>query len=302
MRPSLRQLEAFVSVARLGTFARAASELALSQPALSQSISQLEKGLGTLLIQRTTRSAFLTPDGEFLLPAAERILHELDATLRDLKESATTRRSKVAVGAMPSLAVGFMPHVMKRFSASARQIQLILHDAQSENLYRGVESGQLDLAVSSRLADRPGLQFTSLMHDRFHLVLRRDHPLASRRAVRWRELEALPVIGFAGGTGTRAALMMELAKAEIVFRPIMELSMSTTILGMVEAGIGVAPLTFFALPPADHPQLMSLRLERPVISREIGIVTSTQRPLTAVAASLIKAIRSYAGEVAEVSS
>ncbi len=294
MRPTLRQLEAFVGVARRGTFTAAASEIGLSQPALSQAISQLESGLGTLLIQRTARSAYLTPEGEFLLPAAERILHELDSVVRDLRESAKTRRSRLMVGAMPSLAVGLMPHVMSRFAAQNARINVILADAQSETLYRRVEEGQLDFAFSSRLAERPGVAFASLLHDRFNLVVPRKHPLADRKTVRWKEIEGEPMIGFAGGTGTRSDLMRALAQAGITLRPVMELSFSSTILGMVEAGLGVAALTALSLPPVAHPGFAVVGLTEPVIGREIGIVTATHRPQTPAAAAFIQVAKAYA--------
>jgi LysR family carnitine catabolism transcriptional activator len=294
MRPTLRQLEAFVGVARRGTFTAAANEIGLSQPALSQAISQLESGLGTQLIQRSARSAYLTADGEFLLPAAERILHELDSVVRDLRESAKTRRSRLTVGAMPSLAVGLMPQIMRRFAAGNGRINVVLADAQSETLYRRVEEGQLDFAFSSRLAERPGVTFASLLHDRFNLVVPHAHPLAGQKAVRWKDIEREPIIGFAGGTGTRSDLMRELARAGIAFRPVMELSFSSTILGMVEAGLGVAALTSLSLPPVAHPGFAVVRLIEPVIGREIGIVTATHRPQTPAAAAFIKVAEDYA--------
>jgi LysR family carnitine catabolism transcriptional activator len=294
MRPTLRQLEAFVGVARRGTFTAAANEIGLSQPALSQAISQLESGLGTQLIHRSARSAYLTADGEFLLPAAERILHELDSVVRDLRESAKTRRSRLTVGAMPSLAVGLMPQIMRRFAAGNGRINVVLADAQSETLYRRVEEGQLDFAFSSRLAERPGVTFASLLHDRFNLVVPHAHPLAGQKAVRWKDIEREPIIGFAGGTGTRSDLMRELARAGIAFRPVMELSFSSTILGMVEAGLGVAALTSLSLPPVAHPGFAVVRLIEPVIGREIGIVTATHRPQTPAAAAFIKVAEDYA--------
>lgn len=294
MRPTLRQLEAFVGVARRGTFTAAASEIGLSQPALSQAISQLESGLGTLLIQRTARSAYLTAEGEFLLPAAERILHELDSVVRDLRESAKTRRSRLTVGAMPSLAVGLMPQIMRRFAARNSRINVALVDAQSETLYRRVEEGQLDFAFSSRLPERPGVSFASLLHDRFNLVVPHGHALAEQKSVRWKDIEHEPVIGFAGGTGTRSDLMRELARAGITLRPVMELSFSSTILGMVEAGLGVAALTSLSLPPVAHPGFAVVRLVQPVISREIGIVTATHRPQTPAAAAFIQVSEAYA--------
>ncbi|MBR0648349.1 LysR family transcriptional regulator [Roseomonas terrae] len=294
MRPTLRQLDAFVGVARRGSFTAAAAEIGLSQPALSQAISQLEAGLGVLLIQRTARSAYLTAEGEFLLPAAERILTELDSVVRDLRESGRTRRSRLMVGAMPSLAVGLMPHVMRRFAADHDRISVVLEDAQSEVLYRRVEEGQLDLAFSSRLAERPGVDFASLLHDRFNLVVPQAHPLAGRRFVRWRDLEEEPLIGFAGGTGTRSDLIRALSRAGIGLRPVMELAFSSTILGMVEAGLGVAALTSLSLPPIAHPGFAVVRLTEPVISREIGIVTASQRPRTPAAEAFIKVAVDYA--------
>src|SRR5438067_4935373 len=100
MNVKLDQLQAFVTVARLGSFTRAAKALHLSQPAVSTQIRNLEDVLGARLFDRNTRSVALAPFGKELAPALERILHDIDALATGARERATTPHGIVTVAAL----------------------------------------------------------------------------------------------------------------------------------------------------------------------------------------------------------
>lgn len=106
---SLRQMQAFVAVARQLSFRRAADALGMSEPALSQSIRQLEEQAHGRLFDRTTRSVRLTPLGEHLLPRAERIVEECRRTFDEVADIALLKRGEVTIGCLSSLVVRFLP-------------------------------------------------------------------------------------------------------------------------------------------------------------------------------------------------
>src|ERR671938_1927365 len=112
---NLRQLQSFVTVARLGSFTRAARLLHLSQPALTKQIRQLEETLGVRLLDRTTRAVEPTHIGKELAPVVDQLLRELEAVVVNTKELATKSRGVVRVAALPSIASTILPATVARF-------------------------------------------------------------------------------------------------------------------------------------------------------------------------------------------
>ena len=100
---NVKQLRAFVTVAKYQSFAQAGEHLHVSQPALSLTIKALEDNLGGALLTRTTRSVSLTAEGEVLLPLARRLLADWDDTEEMLRQRFTLQLGRVSVAAMPAL-------------------------------------------------------------------------------------------------------------------------------------------------------------------------------------------------------
>src|SRR5947208_2748243 len=122
MNFTLRELEAFLGVARLGNFTRAAKALNMSQPALTVRIRHLEDALGVRLLDRTTRSVALTQIGREFLPVVARVLGEIDAVAVNARDVAGRRRGVVTVAALPSAASTLLPAIIAAFKARHRGI------------------------------------------------------------------------------------------------------------------------------------------------------------------------------------
>src|SRR6188508_2060428 len=115
MNFTLRQLRAFVSVARLGSFTRAARVLEISQPALTVQIRQLEEALGVRLLDRSTRSVSLSQVGREFVPVLERILDEINTFTSDARELTAGKRGLVTVAALPSICASLLPDAVAQF-------------------------------------------------------------------------------------------------------------------------------------------------------------------------------------------
>lgn len=272
MNPSLRQFAAFVKVARLGSFARASEALALSQPALSQSISQMELVLGAKLFRRTTRFVRLTPEGELLLPRAEAILAEVEGAMAVLRASGKAGIAHISLGTLPSFAIVFLADILRRFRKLHPATRVAVTDGTSDVLHAGVAAGQIDLAIGSRLRGYPNVSFEPVLRERFALVLRRDHPLARRRSVTWREALAQDFIAFPPGSGGHVAMQETLERAGLSLSPVMTLAQSNTVTNMVEAGVGITALPVLGCPPPAHKVLAVRPLIDPLVDREIGLL------------------------------
>lgn len=285
MNPTLRQFAAFVQVARLASFARASEALGLSQPALSQSIAQMEELLGARLFHRTTRTLRLTPEGELLLPRAEALLAEVEEAVALVREQGRRALARISLGTLPSVATAFLPEILRVFRADYPATLVAVTDGTSDVLQAGIEGGQIDLAICSRLRGHAALAFLPVLRERFALVLRRDHPLAAQEAVTWREALRHDFIAFPPGSGGFAAIEERLQGAGLALRPVMTLAQSTTVMNMVEAGVGVTALPALGCPPPDHRVLAVRPLVEPVVDREVGLLRAgTATPSAALLA------------------
>ncbi len=281
MSPTLRQFAAFLRVARLGSFARAAEALGMSQPALSQSISQMEGLLGTRLFDRTTRSVRLTPEGVLLVPHAEAIIASVEDAVSAVRRQGAALRPRISVGTLPTHATVFLADILRLFRQRYPAAEVTVTDGTSDVLYAGIEAGHIDLALASRLRDRDSVRFRSLFRERFALVMPRNHPLARRATVKWDEAVLQDFIAFPAGSAGYEALHDGLDRAGLILRPVMSLAQSATVLKMVEAGVGVTALPMLGVPKHDHPSLTVRPLVSPVIERDVGMVQSATAASTA---------------------
>src|SRR6478752_5359228 len=115
---SLRQIKAFVAVARLSSFTRAAALLHVAQPTLTVQIRKLEETLTVRLFDRTSRSVTLTQAGRDLLPVLGRLVQELDGIVGDVRSQGTDYQGLVKIAALPTAAAGLLPKAIKSFRAA----------------------------------------------------------------------------------------------------------------------------------------------------------------------------------------
>jgi DNA-binding transcriptional LysR family regulator len=149
-----------------------------------------------------------------------------------------------------------------------------------------VSRGEADFGINFVGGQEPDIEFTPLMEEHFVAACRRDHPLAKKKRVTWTELAQYDYISVSKASGNR--LLLDQALANLPGRPqsIYETQHVTTMLGLVEAGLGVAAVPSIAMPGADHPLLVSVPLFEPVISRKIGLIRRKGRSLSPAAQQL----------------
>jgi DNA-binding transcriptional LysR family regulator len=191
---TLRELEAFRGVARLGSFTRAARSLNMSQPALTVRIRHLEDALGVRLLDRTTRSVTLTQVGREFLPIVERVLSEMDAVAVNARELAGHRRGLVTVAALPSIASTVLPATVAEFKIRHPGITVKLRDAVAQRVVALVKSGEADFGIGSPTRRDPELRISHLMDDPVSVALPPGHPLERRARIRLEDLLSSPLI------------------------------------------------------------------------------------------------------------
>ncbi|TCW79665.1 LysR family transcriptional regulator [Burkholderia sp. SRS-46] len=284
----LTDLQAFRAVVQLGSFRKAADAINISQPALSRRIEKLEEALGVRLFERTTRRVTLTTVGRTFAPSAEQLLDDLDAALLGIRDVSSSRLGHVTIACVPSVAYYFLPNVIARYRARYPKIRIKLIDASANEVLDAVMSGEADFGVSFMGSQEPGVEFRTLLQERFVAACRRDHPLAAKKRVTWRELYEYDYVSVDKTSGNRLLLDQALAGGVPHAPSVCETRHVTTMLGLVEAGLGVAAVPSMAMPLPTHPILTSVPLVDPVVTRRVGIVRRRGRALTPAAQEFLQ--------------
>jgi len=286
----LNDLQAFRAVVELGSFRKAADAVNISQPALSRRIDKLEAALGVRLFERTTRSVTLTTVGRVFAPSAEQLLDDLDVALLGIRDVSSSRLGHVTIACVPSVAYYFLPNVVASYHRRFPRIRVKLLDSSANEVLGSVISGEADFGVSFLGSQEPEVEFKMLLQERFVAACRRDHPIARKKRVSWTELYEHEYVCVDKTSGNRLLLDQALSAVAPHAPSVCETRHVTTLLGLIEAGLGVAAVPSMAMPARDHPVLTSVPLVDPVVRRRVGIVTRRGRPLTPAAEQFYRAI------------
>ncbi|MFK0115174.1 LysR family transcriptional regulator [Streptomyces sp. NPDC090994] len=195
------QLEYIAAVTRLGSLRRAAEELRLSQPALSETVRNLERELGVALLERKRSGATMSAEGRELLPHIVGVLEAVDRLRSAAGEQHRVSRM-VRVGTVNAATVPLLVPVVRAFRAAHPRTQVEVVAAQQTEIHRALTEGGFDLGLVNHLEgdDTPAaLESTPLLRGRPVVCVRPDSPLASRAAVSVDDLLDQPLIAMRSG-------------------------------------------------------------------------------------------------------
>ena len=206
------QLKAFVAINRYGSFTAAADSLYLTQPAISKRIAALESQLGTPLFDRIGRNARLTESGHQLLPLVEKML----LSFANLRQSADNMKQQVSgglsLGTSHHVGLHRLPPVLRQYTDQYPDVELALHFVDSEDGVRGVESGELEMAIITLPAMTPkSISATPVWDDPLAFVVGNMHELVKKKSIEVDELADHEAILPGVNTYTRALLEEKLA-------------------------------------------------------------------------------------------
>ena len=287
LKPSLADLRAFVTVGELQSFAGAAKALHLSQPALSRRISHLEELLGVRLFDRTTRSVELTLLGRRFLAQVQGLVDDLDRSVLSLRDAALLEAGDVTVGCVFSAVHHFLPPVIRSFREQHPRVLVRIIEEGADEVLASVKEGDADFALNYIGMQDPDVEFTPLLKEPYVLACAADHPLARRRSVRWEELAAHPLARVSHASRNRLFIDQALTDLPPLPRPVCEVRHVSTLIGLVENGLGVAVVPQLTL-PRDSQLVVGVQLEQPAITRTIGMIRRTGRSLSPAATAFAK--------------
>jgi DNA-binding transcriptional LysR family regulator len=199
----LRHLRSFAVLAEELHFARAAARLYVSQPALSQTIKQLEDATGLRLLERTTRRVELTAEGASLREDAMQVLAQFERMLERAQASAAGRRGTLRVGYIIGAAVDIVPQVLRAHAEQCPDVQVQTTEFDFSQPAAGLDDGRSDVAIVRPPIDVRGAQLLLLATEPRVACLPESHRLAERDEVSVYELLDEPIIAAPGHNAWR---------------------------------------------------------------------------------------------------
>lgn len=274
---TLRQLRYFDAVARHGHFGRAAEACAISQPAMSMQIKELEEALGGALLERNARQVVLTRFGEELVRRVRDILRSVD----ELGDFARATRDRLAghlrIGMIPTLAPYLLPKVIENLARLHPELDIHVRETVTPKLIQELAEGRLDTAIVALPVSEPSLTEVALFAENFLLVRPgKDEgtPVPSSETLREMRLLLLEE----GHCFRDQALSF--CNLQSPPREVLEASSLSTLVQMVGAGIGVTLIPEMAVTVETRSAPVSVaRFKNPQPSRTIGMVWRKTSPL-----------------------
>lgn len=289
-------VQAFVRVAELGGFNKAARDLHVTQTALTRRIQKLEGYLGLRLLDRTTRRVELTPVGREFLPQARGIVQEMTAAVERLKDMSQRARGNLTLACIPSMSSHVLPRVIRRYAEEHPDNRIRLIDGDSHEVRAAVLGGQAELGIGVQGDKHPDLAETVLFADPLVFICRTPHPLERRRAVTWADMRDAELIGVSSFMATRVFMDYQLAKRGIRLHGNYEVQHHATAVNLVAAGVGSAILPSSTFKEGDRPGLRKIPLTSPVVRRKVVLLQSRRAALSPAALAFRELLRDVAPE------
>ncbi|MEH0294828.1 hydrogen peroxide-inducible genes activator [Agrobacterium sp. CCNWLW71] len=297
---SMKHLRYFDALARLGHFGRAAEDCAVTQPALSVQIKELEEAMGAALVERSTRQVRLTGLGEQFALRVRDILRSID-DLSDLARA--SHRPFVGhfrIGVIPTVAPYLLPQLIKELGHRYAGLDLHPRETVTPKLVEDLIDARLDAAIVALPISEPTLLEVPLFEEEFVLVRPQEDsqkPVPNAEALRTMRLLLLEE----GHCFREQALSFCKMPSSLLPRDLMEGSSLATLVQMVGAGIGVTLIPQMAVSLETRLASVSVaRLRAPRPSRTIGMIWRKTNPLSKQLGHIAEIVRNVA-EVARTS-
>ena len=249
----LRHLRYFQAVAEDLSYARAARRLRIAQPALSRAIKELEHDLGAGVLERSRHFVRLTPAGAVLLQETALLLDGWEEALRRVRRTASGEEGELRLGYIGPPTQPFLGRLLHEYRRRYPLVSLHLEERTPERVWEMVAKGRLTAGLTRPVPSHTalGLRTLVLREERLGVVLRPDHPLATRRSLPWKSLAGEPLIVLARreGASLHDAILAACRNAGFMPRLARTPSVIGTVLSYTEGGAGLGIVTDSVLPP-----------------------------------------------------
>jgi len=237
---NFNQFRVFYHAAKHLNFTVAASELFITQPAVTAQVKSLEAACNLKLFKKRARRVYLTYEGGILFDFAERIFKyekEIENAIDDMRE---LKRGILSLGTTKAYARYFMPLMISSFHKNYPNIKIQLNEGSSLDMIYSLLDFKIEVAVIARAMDHPEVNFFPFSKEEMAIIVAPDHPLTRKKSISFKELAEEPFIMKENGSGTRKMVEQLFEKEGCEPNALMETSNTEFIKQLVQRGEGVS--------------------------------------------------------------
>ncbi len=287
---NFHRLFIFHTVARLGSFTRAASELGISQPAVSIQVKELERSLDTTLLIRMRSGVSLTDTGETVYDYTRRIFTLADEMTNAIQDLTGLESGRLTIGSSTTPGEYILPFAIGKFRERYPKVEVSLAISNTRNVIDQILSRELDLGMAGAPVDIRGLASFLYVNDEVVLVTAPTHPLARRRSLKVQDVVDEAFLMRETGSATRRAAEEHFSSMGARVRVVMELGSNEAVKRAASAELGIGVVSKFSVGPdvaAGYLKVLSVqgwRCERPltVFYRDDTHISAVQRAFLSV--------------------
>lgn len=292
MVQNLEYIKVFYYVARCGSLSLAAGELAISQPAVSQSVRQLETQMGTRLFIRSAKGVRLTKEGELLYSYVSPGYEQIELGVKKLSLMKNLEMGEIRIGASDMTLRFYLLPYLEKFHEMCPKIRVIVTNAPTPETISFLTAGKIDFGVVSAPFEARSLRTEAVREAEDIFVAGRRFIQFKNKTLDFKELEQLPLITLENNTSTRSYMDAFLKENGVRITPEFELATSDMIVQFALRNLGIGCVVRdFALPFLESGRLFELRFNKKIPERQFCIVTGGNETLSAAAAKLLELIR-----------
>jgi DNA-binding transcriptional LysR family regulator len=268
-----RQLRAFASLARHGSFTHAAKELHLTQSAVSHSMKALEGEIGCRLLDKMGKKVVLTEAGEALLVHVERILAEMSLARAEIDQLGKWGQSKLRLGASATACAHILPTVLREFRESFPQCIISIEPGDTPDMIAALRERKIDLAVNLEPHRDEPLTFRPLFTDELAFMLSPTHPWARAGRVERAQIAKQHYILYGKRSYTAEMIEAYFGEEDIVLQSSIDLGSMEAIKELVKLGLGISILASWTCrKEIEARSLVALPLGKRKLRRRWGVL------------------------------
>ena len=294
---NFNQLRVFYHAAKNSNYTAAASELFITQPAVTSQMKAFEESCNLKLFKKRGRSLFLTDEGRELYKYAEKIFKyekEIENAIDDMHE---LKRGVLSLGTTKAYARYFMPLMLSNFHQNYPDIKIQLNEGSSLDMTYSLIELKNEVAVIARAADLSEINFYPFSKEEMAVIVAPGHPLTRKNAVSFKELAEEPFIMKEKGSGTRKLVEDSFGKANCEPSILMETSSTEFIKQLVQRGDGISIVVREAVAlELKEKKLVQIPLTYPQIYLDVSIAYLKGQPLSPPAKAFVETLRRLRAE------
>ena len=287
---NLEYYKVFYHIANSGSLTAAADELAISQPAVSQSVKQLETALGTKLFVREPRGVKLTKEGELLYNYVAKGYEQFALGEKKLKQMLNLELGEIHIGASDMTLQFYLLPYLEQFHEKYPGIRVVVTNAPTPETLRNLQEGKLDFGgVSTPFEEIASFRSEAVREIEDIFVAGRKFIQYKNKMLDLQELEKMPLIFLEGITSTRNNMEAFLQENHVEVYPEFELATSEMIVQFALRNLGIGCVVRdFAQEYLETGKLFELRFNKIIPRRQFCVVTDRQNPMSAAAGNLLQ--------------